>query len=356
LHKKVQKNGKKKDKKSKKVHMVSGMYGYVPVQTSRSFLKALAKSNAEAFYDIDPFMDQWFPQGQMREDGTQFKIQAAACSTYTDYSNLAGKSAKRVCWREPLVYKNVVTGAEKLDQRGSLVDVEEVTITFRNMTHGTLKVKGNMPKCTFEDPNLIASRPNPFAFDLQAEQSRVIVMHIGNKVLKYRQLEFNLPDPASPTFKQRWMALFDMIVVIPNIDEFDGAPYEATKEMLSVDVHIRYITTMAQISNSDADPATSQIINAQSLGLQEMGEDFNTFHLDPVLVTETVAMKGLSINDIPEKIDEWVVVNPSGHPRGGQRLGNYRPVGAKSVFTTLDKVFGVVERVVGIVSLVAGFI
>jgi len=343
----------RKKGRGQRKHIVSGMYNYPTMQNDRKFMKKQA--NDEASYDIDPFADQGFPQGQERIDEATFKILASGCSTFKDYSNLVGQSAKRIVWREPLTYKNTSTGAVKLDSRGTLIDVMKVELQFKNLIHGAVRLKGNMPKCTFEEPSLIATRPNPFDIELNpigdAGSVKSVPMHIGNKVLKFRQLEFPLPDPAAPTFKQLWMAIVDFTTSLPNVDEFDGEPYDANKEVVAVVVKIHYITTMAAIEGSDGfDPAVTQMINSQPLAVQNMGPEFNVFHIDPLLIP---TVRGFP--DLVKTGTEWAPVKSVGQMAGGPRYGDYRAMGAKGIFDTVDKFLNAVERVVSVVSLVSSF-
>jgi len=349
------KKGKGQEKSRR--HRVSGLYCYPVMQSGKKHMKELVKDvspNAEASYDIDPFADQSSAQGQIREDMSIFKICASGCATYTEYSSLTASNGIRVVWREPLTYLNAVGGPTKIDARGNFIDLDKVTVTFKSLIHGDVLVKGNMPKITFAAPTLIASRPNPFSFELKDGASRTVNFQIGNKVLKFKQLEMALPDPFAPTLKQLWMALFDVAVMMPNIDEYDGEPYDPAKEIISIEVKVHYITTFAPVlGEDDYDPDTTQIINTQTLALQEMGPIFNVFHIDPPVVTlENEKLPILSAKDN----GGYVVMPSKGLFMQGPRYGDYSYAGAKSIFTTITKVFNVVQKIMGVVELVAGFL
>jgi len=354
-HKKPTTSKRKKSRLTKKNHRSSMCYNYPQNDSNKVMMNRTRLKATEGSIDIDPFIDEGYPQGQLRVDQTTFKIKADACSTYAKYSTLEGMSATRGVWRMPITYKNTAAGAKKIDQRGLLVDVEHAELTFRNMIHGVVHIKGNSPRTNIVgDGTLITSRPNPFDFILAPGQSKTVHLSFGNKLLRYKPVEFNLPDPASPALKQRHMALVDYMVVIPTIDEFDGSPYDAEKEMVGVDMSVTYITTMAYVGDAEGeDPAVTQIIKGQTLGLQFMGPDANVFHVDPELIT--LEEKRLQL--LRDRVDDqWVVMRSVGPHAGGVKYGDYTYLGAKSIFTTLDKICVAVERVLGIVSLVASFL
>jgi hypothetical protein len=167
---------------------------------------------------------------------------------------VAATAPKRLAWLVPASTVKADNGVQlAVDPRGSFREALSVKITLKNESNDNVRIIGNVPVGTLDDPSLITNRVNDFNVILAPGQIKVVKQNFsGNSGKRAATSGSYLVSAGPPSVRSTFINAIDIWCVSTAINKQSNTPYDNKAGIVRVSVKFNYTAGEAVIPSGVA--------------------------------------------------------------------------------------------------------